>query len=50
MIHRHLSVDPESDETEILKELIPRVFKVVDRVAKSSRNSVERGKWPFSLV
>ena len=34
-----------SEETEILKELIPRIFKVMHRVAKLSCDYVKRGKW-----
>jgi len=34
-----------SEETEILKELIPRMFEVMHRVAKLSCNYVRRGRW-----
>ena len=34
-----------SEETEILKELIPRMFEVMHRVAKLSCDYVKRGKW-----
>jgi len=34
-----------SEETEILKELIPRMFEVMHKVAKVSCNYVKRGKW-----
>ena len=37
-----------SDETEILKELIPRMFEVMHRVAKFSCDYVKRGMWSFS--
>ena len=37
-----------SDETEILKELIPRMFEVMHRVAKLSCDYVKRGRWSFS--
>ena len=37
-----------SDETEILKELIPRMFGVMHRVAKLSCDYVKRGRWSFS--
>jgi len=34
-----------SEETEILKELIPRMFEVMHRVAKFSCDYVKRGRW-----
>ena len=34
-----------SEETEILKELIPRMFEVMHRVAKLSCDYVKRGGW-----
>ena len=34
-----------SEETEILKELIPRMFEVMHRVAKFSCDYVKRGTW-----
>ena len=34
-----------SEETEILKELIPRMFEVMLRVAKLSCDYVKRGRW-----
>ena len=34
-----------SDETEILKELIPRMFEVMYRAAKLSCDYVKRGGW-----
>jgi hypothetical protein len=34
-----------SEETEILKELIPRMFEVMHRVARLSCDYVKRGKW-----
>ena len=34
-----------SEETEILKELIPRMFEVMYRVAKLSCDYVKRGGW-----
>ena len=37
-----------SDETEILKELIPRMFEVMLRVAKLSCDYVKRGMKAFS--
>ena len=37
-----------SDETEILKELIPRMFKVMHRVARFSCDYVKRGRWSSS--
>ncbi len=33
-----------SEETEILKELIPRMFEVMHRVAKLSCDYVKRGR------
>ena len=33
-----------SDETEILKELIPRMFEVMHKVAKLSCDYVKRGR------
>ena len=38
-----------SEETEILKELIPRMFEVMHRVAKLSCDYVKRGRWWPSL-
>ena len=35
-----------TDETKILKELMPRMFGVMYRVAKSSCDYVKRGGWP----
>ena len=37
-----------SEETEILKALIPRMFDVIHRVAKLSRDYVKRGRWSSS--
>ena len=34
-----------SEETEILKELIPRMFEVMYRVAKLSCDYVKDGRW-----
>ena len=34
-----------SEETEILKGLIPRMFEVIHRVAKLSCDYVKRGRW-----
>ena len=34
-----------SKETEILKELIPRMFEVMHRVAKLSCDYVKGGRW-----
>ena len=34
-----------SEETEIMKEFIPRLFEVMHRVAKLSCDYVKRGKW-----
>ena len=34
-----------SEETEILQELIPRMFEVMHRVAKLSCEHVKRGRW-----
>jgi len=34
-----------SEETEILKELIPRMLEVMHRVAKLSCDYVKRGRW-----
>ena len=34
-----------SEDTEILKELIPRMFEVMYRVAKLSCDYVKRGRW-----
>ena len=36
-----------SEETEILKELIPRMFEVMYRVARLSCDYVKRGRWPL---
>jgi len=35
-----------SEETEILKELIPRMFEVMHRVAKLSCDHVKHSRWP----
>ena len=37
-----------SEETEILKELIPRMFDVMNRAAKLSCDYVKRGGWSSS--
>jgi len=37
-----------SDETEILKELIPQMFEVMYRVVKLSCDYVKHGRWSFS--
>jgi len=37
-----------SEETEILKELIPRMFEVMHRVARLSCDYVKRGRWSSS--
>ena len=37
-----------SEETEILKGLIPRMFEVMHRVAKLSCDYVKHGMWSFS--
>jgi len=34
-----------SEETEILKELIPRMFELLNRAAKLSCDYVKRGGW-----
>ena len=34
-----------SDETEILKEFIPRMYEVMHKVAKSSCEYVRHGMW-----
>jgi hypothetical protein len=34
-----------SEDTEILKELIPRMYGVMNKVAKFSCDYVERGAW-----
>jgi hypothetical protein len=34
-----------SEETEILKELIPRMFEVMHKVAEASCDYVKRGGW-----
>jgi hypothetical protein len=34
-----------SDETKILKELIPRMFDVMHKVAEASCDYVKRGGW-----
>ena len=34
-----------SEETKILKDLIPRMFDVMHRVAKLSCDYVKRGRW-----
>src|SRR5258706_790705 len=39
-----------SDETEILKELIPRMFEVMRRVAKLSCDYVKHGRSSFPLI
>ena len=36
-----------SEETEILKEFIPRMFEVMHRAAKLSCDYVKRGRWLF---
>jgi len=36
-----------SEETKVLKELIPRMFEVMHRVAKLSCDYVKRGGWSF---
>ena len=35
-------------ETDILEKTIPRMFQVMERVAKFSCDYVKRGKWPCS--
>ena len=37
-----------SGETKILKELIPRMFEVMHRVARVSCDYVKHGRWSFS--
>ena len=40
-----------SEERDILKELIPRMFKVMHKVAKLSNDYVKRCRWsPLGLV
>ena len=34
-----------SEETEIFKDLIPRMFEVIHRVARLSCDHVKRGRW-----
>ena len=34
-----------SEDTEILKDLMPRMFEVMHRVAKLSCDCVKRGRW-----
>ena len=34
-----------SEETEILKELVPRMFEIMRRAAKLSCDYVKRGRW-----
>ena len=34
-----------SEETKILKDLIPRMFEIMHRVAKISCDYVKRGRW-----
>ena len=34
-----------SEETDILEELIPRMFKVMHRAARLSCDYVKRGRW-----
>ena len=36
-----------SEETKILKELTPRMFEVMHKVAKISCSYVKRGRWSF---
>ena len=36
-----------SEETEFMKELIPRMFEVMYKVAKLSCDYVKRSKWSF---
>ena len=36
-----------SEETEIMKEVIPRLFGVMHRAAKLSCDYVKRGRWSF---
>jgi hypothetical protein len=42
--------DIVSEETEILKEFIPRMFEVMHEVAKSSCMYVKRGRWSCSRI
>ena len=35
-------------ETDILEKTIPRMFKVMQRVARFTCDYVKRGKWPYS--
>ena len=37
-----------SEETKILKDLIPRMFAVMHRVARLSCDYVKRGRWSSS--
>ena len=37
-----------SEEKELLKELIPRMFEAIHRAAKLSCDYVKRGEWSFS--
>ena len=39
-----------SDETKVLKELIPRMFEVMYRVAKLSCDYVKRGGWSSACI
>jgi len=39
-----------SNKTEILKELIPRMFEVMHKVAKLSCDYVKCGRWSFSRL
>ena len=41
---KKVSIEIVSEETEILKELIPRMFEVMYRVAKLSCDYVKRGR------
>jgi hypothetical protein len=42
---KQVSDEIVSEETEILKELIPRMYEVMHRVAKLSCDYVKRGRW-----
>ena len=42
---KQVADDNVSEEKEILKELIPRMFEVMYRVAKLSCDYVKRGRW-----
>jgi len=47
---RQVADEIVSEETKILKELIPRMFQVMHRAAKLSCDYVKRGRWSLSGI